>query len=153
MHYAQRGFTLIELLVVIAIIGILSATVLTATTSSRGKANEAAIRVNMRNMQVQAEHYYLSNTGYGGQSYLYNVNVSGTSCNSGMFGDATISSSFMAADTSNGSSYVACYASGEQYFAATALPSGGYWCIDWTKSARLVTGNLPTSLPANSKCP
>jgi prepilin-type N-terminal cleavage/methylation domain-containing protein len=51
MNNFKKGFTLIELLVVIAIIGILSAVVLTALTSSRTKGRVAGAQKTMKGLQ------------------------------------------------------------------------------------------------------
>lgn len=70
----NSGFTLIELLVVIAIIGILSAVVLASLSSSRSKAHDAAVKVQMKSIMAKAELLYS-----GSQCYA----VDGTTCSNG----------------------------------------------------------------------
>lgn len=54
----KRGFTLIELLVVIAIIGVLSSVVLASLGSARGRANDAKIRSDLRQISTALALYY-----------------------------------------------------------------------------------------------
>ena len=54
----KRGFTLIELLVVIAIIGILSSVVLSSLSTARGRANDAKIRSDLRQLSNALNLYY-----------------------------------------------------------------------------------------------
>lgn len=54
----KRGFTLIELLVVIAIIGVLSSVVLASLSSARGRANDAKIRSDLRQISTALSLYY-----------------------------------------------------------------------------------------------
>jgi prepilin-type N-terminal cleavage/methylation domain-containing protein len=54
----KRGFTLIELLVVIAIIGVLSSVVLVSLNTARGKARDAKVRSELRQIQTAVQLYY-----------------------------------------------------------------------------------------------
>lgn len=71
MSIIQRkpnGFTLIELLVVIAIIGILSGVVLTSLGNARAKARDAKRIVDIRQMKLALESYFISNNNYPGEA-------------------------------------------------------------------------------------
>lgn len=58
MHQARRGFTLIELLIVVVIIGILAAMAIPKFAATKGKANFAAMKSDLRNLSTAQESYF-----------------------------------------------------------------------------------------------
>lgn len=63
----MRGFSLVELLIVIAIFGILAGLIITAVLSSRAKANDSALKNDVRQLRLLAESVYDSQ----GASYKF----------------------------------------------------------------------------------
>jgi type IV pilus assembly protein PilA len=58
------GFTLIELLIVVVIIGIIVAIAIPKFQDTKGKANAAAIKSDLRNLVTAEEAYYYQNSEY-----------------------------------------------------------------------------------------
>jgi type IV pilus assembly protein PilA len=58
MRRTQRGFTLIELLIVVVIIGILAAFAIPKFQNTKGKANAASLRSDLRNLATAQEAYF-----------------------------------------------------------------------------------------------
>jgi prepilin-type N-terminal cleavage/methylation domain-containing protein len=58
MHKARRGFTLIELLIVVVIIGILAAIAIPKFAATKGKANFAAMKSDLRNVATAEEAFF-----------------------------------------------------------------------------------------------
>ena len=63
----RRGFTLIELLIVVVIIGVLAAIAVPKFQNTKGKANAASLKADLRNL-VTAEEAYFYDTSAGGWS-------------------------------------------------------------------------------------
>jgi prepilin-type N-terminal cleavage/methylation domain-containing protein len=64
MRQKKAGFTLIELLIVVVIIGILAAFAIPKFQNTKGKANAAALRSDLRNMATAQEAYYYEHGVY-----------------------------------------------------------------------------------------
>jgi prepilin-type N-terminal cleavage/methylation domain-containing protein len=70
------GFTLIELLIVVVIIGILTAIAIPKFQATKGKANTASLKSDLRNIAVAQESYFYENQGYTNSLVDLNVHLS-----------------------------------------------------------------------------
>lgn len=64
MRRTSRGFTLIELLIVVVIIGVLAAVAVPKFQNTKGKANTATLKSDLRNLVTAQEAYYYENQIY-----------------------------------------------------------------------------------------
>jgi len=69
MRYHDRGFTLIELLVVILILGIMMAMMIPRIAGIRQQAREAAMKMNLHNVQVVVEEFHAEQGHYAEDFY------------------------------------------------------------------------------------
>lgn len=71
----EKGFTLIELLIVVVIIGILAAIAIPKFGQTRQKANDAAMKGELRAMLTAQEQYFGDNATYGTETQLKNAGL------------------------------------------------------------------------------
>ncbi len=76
MRKQRSGFTLIELLIVVVIIGVLAAIAIPKFQNTRGKANLAALKSDLRNMATAQEAYFYQNAVYSSSLAALNLNPS-----------------------------------------------------------------------------
>jgi prepilin-type N-terminal cleavage/methylation domain-containing protein len=76
MRRTRRGFTLIELLVVVVIIGILAAIAIPKFQTTKGKANAATLKSDLRNLATAEEAYFYDHQMYSTSLSSMNVSLS-----------------------------------------------------------------------------
>lgn len=64
MRKRRSGFTLIELLIVVVIIGVLAGMAIPKFQNTKGKANLAALKSDLRNLATAEEAYFYTNSTY-----------------------------------------------------------------------------------------
>jgi type II secretion system protein G len=72
----RKGFTLIELLVVVVIIGVLAAIAIPKFQNTKGKANAATLKADLRNLATAQESYFYNNNVYTTSLNALNVSLS-----------------------------------------------------------------------------
>src|SRR5688572_32812554 len=76
MPRTRAGFTLIELLIVVVIIGILAAIAMPKFQNTKGRANAASLRSDLRNLAVAEEAYFFEKSSYASDTSLLNYRPS-----------------------------------------------------------------------------
>jgi prepilin-type N-terminal cleavage/methylation domain-containing protein len=87
----HAGFTLVELMVVVGIIGVLAAIAVPQFSSRQGKAYDARVKQDARNVATAEESYYTDNLTYysGSCNSMPGVNLSpGVMCTATSSGNA-----------------------------------------------------------------
>jgi type IV pilus assembly protein PilA len=76
MPRTRAGFTLIELLIVVVIIGILAAIAIPKFQNTKGRANAASLRSDLRNLAVAQEAYFFEKAAYASDTARLNFRPS-----------------------------------------------------------------------------
>jgi type IV pilus assembly protein PilA len=75
MRRSSRGFTLIELLIVVVVIGVLAAVAIPKFQSTKGKANAASLKSDLRNLATAQEAYFYENLSYTTNTAALNIQL------------------------------------------------------------------------------
>lgn len=75
MGRSRRAFTLIELLVVVVIIGVLAAIAIPKFQATKGKANAASLKSDLRNLATAQEAYFYENLVYTTSTSALNIQM------------------------------------------------------------------------------
>ena len=73
---ARRAFTLIELLIVVVIIGIIASIAIPKFQNTKGKANAASLRADLRNLASAQEAYFFEKSMFSTDTTLLKMNTS-----------------------------------------------------------------------------
>ena len=73
MRQPRSGFTLIELLIVVVIIGVLATIAIPKFQNTKGKANAASLKADLRNLVTAEEAYFYDNAAYTSDVSQLNV--------------------------------------------------------------------------------
>ena len=76
MAVKKPGFTLIELLIVVVIVGILAAIAIPKFANTKGKANLAAIKSDLRSLNMAEEAYLFDYGSYTSDTAALNISTS-----------------------------------------------------------------------------
>jgi len=76
MRMRRSGFTLIELLIVVVIVGVLAAIAIPKFQNTKGKANLAALKSDLRNLATAQEAYFYQNSVYTSSLVALNLQPS-----------------------------------------------------------------------------
>lgn len=76
MRRSSRGFTLIELLIVVVIIGLLAAISIPKFQTTKGKANAAGLKSDLRNLSTAQEAYFYEQLTYTTNLTALNLQLS-----------------------------------------------------------------------------
>lgn len=125
-----KGFTLIEMLVVIAVVGILSAAVLASLGPARTKAKDARIISALGQVRAVAETYY--DGDYDGLSTTNPPQMSQLAA------DIAANQGSLVVNVSPAPALA--------YAAYSALPGGGYYCVDSLGNSKR-EASAPTGSP------
>lgn len=71
----RRGFTLIELLIVVVIIGIIAAIAIPKFQTTKGKANAASLKSDLRNFATAQEAYFYEHSTYSSDTAAMNYST------------------------------------------------------------------------------
>jgi type II secretion system protein G len=71
----RQGFTLIELLIVVVVIGILAAIAIPKFQNTKGKANAASLKSDLRNLATAQEAYFYENGSYTTNTASLNITL------------------------------------------------------------------------------
>lgn len=144
MKNSKRGFTLLELLVVVGLIAILSAVVIVALNTARGKGGDAGVKSNLHTVKNQAELFLSNNSNSylpsGGSTFAVATCPAYDGSGTNMLSRDSVIASSIAQAVSNGGNGSSCYNSATAWAVAVGLKSSSTasWCIDNTGSSKQV---------------